>query len=132
MAARQAEQVFWGSDLHLRERWRGSNPQPCCFQASGPPSTAYWRVLSLQVGSGGSSRQCGPVGPSTGRWNDRQNDIAELASAPQPSEAGWLLAGEGDADLGFMVGDGSARDVVDHAVEAGEPQWRGVYVGHGG
>ena len=31
-----------------------------------------------------------PVGSSTGRWNDRQNDIAELASAPQPSEAGWL------------------------------------------
>jgi hypothetical protein len=31
------------------------------------------------------------------------------------------LAGEGDADLGFMVGEGFARDVVDHAVEdAGE------------
>ena len=65
-------------------------------------------MLSLPVRSGRSSSQCAPVGPSSAWWNDKQNDIAELASAPQPSEAGWLMAGEGDADLGFAADDGDA------------------------
>jgi hypothetical protein len=28
----------------------------------------------LQLRSGGSSSECAPVGPSSARWNDRQND----------------------------------------------------------
>jgi hypothetical protein len=71
--------------------------------------------------------------PSSAWWNDKQNDIAELASAAQRSEAGWLMAGEGDTDLGFVADDGFAGDVVGQAVEgAGEGNGRGVFIITGG
>jgi hypothetical protein len=44
-------------------------------------------------------------------------DIAELASARQRLEAGWLMAGEDDTDLGLVAADGFAGDVVGQAVE---------------
>jgi hypothetical protein len=43
---------------------------------------ACWRVLSLQLASGGSSRECAPVGPSSVGWNDMDNDICPLCSCP--------------------------------------------------
>jgi len=43
------------------------------------------------------------------------------------------LAGEGDADLGFMVDYLFTGDVIDDAAEdAGEWEWRAVLVGHRG
>ena len=43
------------------------------------------------------------------------------------------MAGEGDADPGFVADDGFAGDVVGHAVEgAGERERRGVFIGHWG
>jgi hypothetical protein len=88
--------------------------------------TACWRVVSLQLRSDGPSCQYAAVGASSARWNDRQKDIAELASAPQRSQAGWLMASEGDGDLGFVADDGFAGDVVGHAVE-GAGERAGVY-----
>jgi hypothetical protein len=45
-----------------------------------------WRVVSLQVRSGGSSSQCAPVGPSSAGWNDRRNDRPAMAG---PSTAAY-------------------------------------------
>ena len=45
-----------------------------CLQDSSGSSTECWRVLSLQLKSGGSSGQCAPVGPSSAWWNDQRND----------------------------------------------------------
>jgi hypothetical protein len=84
-------------------------------------------MLSWLLRSRASSSQCAPVGPSTAWWNDKQNDIAELASAPRRSEAGLLLAGEGDADLGFVADDGFTEDVVGPAVEMPVNGNGGVY-----
>jgi hypothetical protein len=50
-------------------------PPTCCLQDRSGSSTACWRVLSLQLRSGGSSSQCAPDRPSSGRWNDKQNDM---------------------------------------------------------
>jgi hypothetical protein len=80
-------------------------PSPSCsgLQDSRGPSAACWRVLSLQVRSGGSSSQYAPVGPSSARWNDRQNDTpvaprdmraappgALSTQSPTISNDGWL------------------------------------------
>ena len=46
------------------------------LQESSGSSTAYYRVLCLQLRSGGSSSRCAAVGPSGGWWNDNRNDIA--------------------------------------------------------
>jgi hypothetical protein len=48
------------------------------------PSTAYWRVLSLQLRSHGLSSERAPVGPGSAWWNDEQNDIGFLPM-PQPA-----------------------------------------------
>ena len=45
--------------------WRGSR-----LQDSRGSSTECWRMLSLQLVSGGRSSQCAPVGLSSARWND--------------------------------------------------------------
>jgi hypothetical protein len=42
---------------------------------------ACWRVLSLQLASGGSSRECAPVGPSSVGWNDMDMTSALCALA---------------------------------------------------
>ena len=55
-----------------------SNPQPTVLQDRGGSSMACWRVLSMQVASGGSSSQCAPVRPSSARWNDNGNDMSSL------------------------------------------------------
>jgi hypothetical protein len=52
----------------------GLEPPTCCLQDRRGSSTACWRVLSLQLTSDRSSSQCAPVGPSSPRWNDQQND----------------------------------------------------------
>jgi hypothetical protein len=49
-------------------------PHAICLQDSGQPSIACWRVLSLQLRSGGSSSQCAPDRPSSVRWNGQRND----------------------------------------------------------
>jgi hypothetical protein len=67
-----------GSDLRFWELAPGLEPGTCCLQDRRGSSTAYWRVLSLQVKSGGSSRQCAPVGPSNAWWNDKRNDVLDL------------------------------------------------------
>src|SRR5512132_1648721 len=55
------------------------------LQDSSASSTAYCRVLSLQLASGGSSSQCAPVGPSNPWWNDKRNDT----SVNSPGSVGW-------------------------------------------
>jgi hypothetical protein len=57
----------------------GLGPRTCCLQDRSGSSTACWRVVSLQLRSGGSSSQYAPVGPSSGRWNDYQNDMLPFA-----------------------------------------------------
>jgi hypothetical protein len=55
-----------GAALDLRQ----TAMRPCLQDRRGS-STAYWRVLFLQLRSGGSSSQYAPVGLSSGgRWND--------------------------------------------------------------
>jgi hypothetical protein len=89
-------------------------------------SKGCWCTRSLQLRSGRSSSQYAPEVPSSARWNDKQNDIAEQPRLRHRSEAGWLMAGEDDADLGFVAEDGFTRDVVGQAVEgAGERQRAG-------
>jgi hypothetical protein len=56
--------------------------RPSCLQDSSGSSTACWPVLSLQLTSGGSSRQYAPDGPSSARWNDKQNDILDIHDPP--------------------------------------------------
>ena len=55
----------------------GAVPNGICLQDRRGPSTACRRVLSLQLASGGPSSQCAPIGPSSGRWNDKQNDTLD-------------------------------------------------------
>jgi hypothetical protein len=62
--------LLQAGDLRLWELAGGLEPPTCCLQDSGQPSIACWRVLSLQLRSGGSSSQYAPVGPSSARWND--------------------------------------------------------------
>jgi hypothetical protein len=50
-------------------------------------------VLSLQLRSGGSSSQCAPVGPSSARWNDKQNDMPALSPTRWPASAEPMLWG---------------------------------------
>jgi hypothetical protein len=69
-----------------------AGPGRAAMQDSRQLSRGCWCERSLQVRSGGSSSQYAPDMPSSARWNDKQNDIGELASAPQHSEAGWLMA----------------------------------------
>jgi hypothetical protein len=64
------------------------------------------------------NRRSAPFGcAADNRQTTQTIPVAALASAPQPSEAGWLMAGEGDGDLGFAADDGVGGDVVGHAVE---------------
>jgi hypothetical protein len=101
------------------------------MQDSRQPYTACWRVRSWQLRSGRSSGQYAPDGPSSAWRDDTQNDIAELASAPQRLEAGWLMAGEGDADLGLVADEGFAGDVVGQVVEVPvNGNSRGVLIDH--
>jgi hypothetical protein len=48
--------------------------RPSCLQDRSGSSTGCWPVLPLQLTSGGSSSPCAPVGLSSARWNDQQND----------------------------------------------------------
>jgi hypothetical protein len=49
----------------------------CCLQVSRGPSTACWRVLSLQLTSGRSSSWCAPIASSRGRWKGASAAQAE-------------------------------------------------------
>jgi hypothetical protein len=54
-----------------------------CLQDSRQPSSRCWPVRSLQLRSGGSSSQCGPVVRGEPWWNDYGND-QHLASTGGP------------------------------------------------
>jgi hypothetical protein len=58
----------------------GLEPPTCCLQDSGESSAGCWRVLSLQLTSDRSSSQYAPVGPSSARWNDKQNDTSRRSA----------------------------------------------------
>ena len=58
----------------------GARTPNLLLQDSSGSSTAYQRVLSLQVRSGGSSSQYAPVGPSRAGWNNKRNDISAFRS----------------------------------------------------
>jgi len=64
----------------LANRWHavGSEQAGSDLQDSRGSSTAYWPVVSLQLRSDRSSSQCAPVGPSSARWNDIENDKRAL------------------------------------------------------
>jgi hypothetical protein len=69
------------SDLRFWELVPGLEPPTCCLQDSGQPSTECWRVLSLQLRSGEASSKYAPVGLSSARWNDCENDRASSLGA---------------------------------------------------
>ena len=78
----------WPQPELPRQFWElagGLEPPTCCLQDSSGSSTACWHVLSLQLTSGGSSSQCAPVGPSSPRWNDKQNDVVLRFQCLQPT-----------------------------------------------
>src|SRR4029453_9005707 len=71
----------------------GLEPPTCCLQDSSGPSTACWRVASLQLRPDGSSSQYAPVGPSDAVWNDKWNDMdgglrQPTAASQNPLEVG--------------------------------------------
>ena len=56
---------------------------------------ACCRVLSLQLGSGGPSSQCAPVGPSGPWWNDTWNNgqsnlAGQKVMALHLNAVGWM------------------------------------------
>jgi hypothetical protein len=86
-------------DLRILKLAGGLEPPTCCLQDSSGPSTAYQRVPSWQLTSGGLSSQYAPDRPSTARWNDKRNDIADSARRSSRSPVrvcgGWRAGGPG-------------------------------------
>jgi Pyridoxamine 5'-phosphate oxidase len=73
-----SKQGFQVTDRRVVELAPGLEPGTCCLQDRSGSSTACWRVVFLQVTSGGSSNRCAPVGSSNAGWNDWQNDRQQL------------------------------------------------------
>jgi hypothetical protein len=92
--AGQARQVLQVCGMRFWELAGGLEPPTCCLQDSSGPSTACWRVASLQLRPDGSSSQYAPVGPSDAVWNDKWNDMdgglrQPTAASQNPLEVGW-------------------------------------------
>jgi hypothetical protein len=115
---------------------------PAMAAASLRRGIALWRAAGAPYET---ARARLLLGEALERHGDRKHALVEFEAARESFEAlgagldlqragrSWLLAGEGDADLGFVVDDAFAGDVVDDPAQGpGERERRGVFVGHRG